>query len=522
MRPVRPSVAMLLVVVPLAGGLVAVTRWPPDPIPVELVASVDVVPSDAQPRSVLPVSSRTLVCPDASPLTAGSSTEVTLVSPELTEADATSSVADGSRASVQQLAPGVTPLVLLAEHGPAATALVQGSDAGPMVVATVGTLAPGLSASQLSTAGAGEVTGVAAASCTEPSAESWFLGMGTELGHRPRLSISNAERAVAELDVTLYGPDGRLEITSLRGLVVAAGGTETFELDALAPDLSELAVEVRVRSGRVAAAVRDSRVDGLSSLGVEWVARSVSPATRLVVPGVNGAGGGERLLQLLAPGELDTRVRVRLWTRTGPIVPVGFEEVELTAGAVSSVDLAAAVGAEVVAVELTADQPIVAGLRAVSSGTDQREMAYTAAAAPLAGPAVLADVRAGDGWAGLLALSADDGGPDGAPPPSGSPPAPAQVLVRYLDAESGDVVRTEEMTVPTGSSVEVPLTGDDLPQRFSVIVTPVAGMVYGALQLQRSGGPDGGLTVLPLVSPQLVVEVPAVRHDLLSVLRPLA
>lgn len=518
MSPLRAGLVRFLVMATLAAGLATVTRWPPGPFTVDAAAGIGAASGNSPASGVLPVSSRTLVCPDSSALAGGASTDVTLVAPDLLPLSGSGIAApatSGSRASAQPLGPDATPLVVLTEQGPAKTAAVAGADVGPVVVRAVGALAAGLFASQVGTAAEGDATGVTGTSCAEPSTEAWFLGMGTELGHRPRLSLVNAERAVAEVDVSLYGPDGRLDIADLRGVVVAPGAVQTFELDAVAPDLTQLAVEVTVRSGRVAAAVRDSRSEGLDSLGVDWVARSVSPASRVVVPGVTG--GGQLLLQLLAPGELDTRVRVRLWTRTGPIVPVGMEEVELVAGEVGSVDLAA-VGSEVTAVELTADQPVVAGLRAVTSGTEQREMSYTAGAAPLTGPAVVADVRSGAGWAGRLVLSADDGGPDGAAFDTVAEPASGRVLVRFVDAASGRVLRIEQPVIPIGSTVEVDLTGDDLPERFSVVVTPVAGVVYGALALQRSGGPDAGITILPLASPQLVVEVPAVHHDLLTVL----
>lgn len=527
MSRLRPSLVLGLVVVLLAAALTAVTRWPPGPITVQS-APDEATSTDSARNGVRPVSSRTLVCPDGSALLAAGSTasagstEVTLVAPDLMApagSEATTPGVDASRAVAQPLEPGATPLALLTAQGPATTAEVTSADIGPVVVRTLGALAPGLTASQLSTVGEGDATGVAAAACEEPSAQAWFVGTGTELGHRPRLYLVNAEAAVAEVDVTLYGPDGPLDVSSLRGVAVAAGAVETVELDAVAPDLTRLAVEVQVGIGRVAAAVRDSRAEGLSSLGVEWLAHASPPSTRVVIPGVSGSGGGERLLQLLAPGDLDARVQVRLWTRTGPIVPLGLEEVELTAGLVNSVDLAAALGAEVAAVELTADQPIVAGLRAVTSGTGAREMAYTAGSAPLAGPAVVAAVRAGAGWAGRLLLSADDGGPDGTALGTDDLPAETTVLVRFVDATSGTVVGSQQPVIPIGSTVEVTLAGADLPERFSVVVTPVFGVVYAALVLDRSGGPDAGITILPLSSPQLFVEVPAVRHDPLTVLR---
>ena len=56
--------------------------------------------------------------------------------------------------------------------------------------------------------------------------------------------------------------------------------------------------------------------------------------------------------------------------------------------------------------------------------------------------------------------------------------------------------------------------------RFSVVVTPTSGVVYGALQLTLTGGPSAGFTELLLFSPTLLVDVPYVRPDLSTGLRP--
>jgi len=518
MKRVRPSLAFVLVLLVLASVLVTSTTWRRTATP------VGEAPLPA--ADTVPVSNTTLVCPDASALTGESPTEVTVVAPLLDASGGDggdggadgqsegvglgSTTVEGEGASVQTLAPATT-LATLNAHGPAASATVTRPDLGPVVVRTVGDLAPGVSASQLTLAGAGEVTGLASVSCREPAAEWWFLGLGTEIGHRPRLSVVNVEPVVAEVDVVLHGPDGEVPAPGLTDVAVPPGGALTFELETVAPDLAELAVEVKVRVGRVLAAVRDSRVEGLGSSGLDWVTPAAAPAARVVVPGVRG-GGGERLLHLLAPGDADTRVAVRLLTSTGSILPVGLEEVELSGGVVRAVDLASVLGQEVAAVELTAAEPVVAGLRVVTD-SEPREMAYTGGAEPLSGPAVVSDVRTGDGWSAELMLSADDGASTA-----------ARVQIDYLDAGSGEVLGSELVNVEGGASVAVPLdpegeAGADAVTRFAAVVTPLDGVVYAATWLRRTE-PGAGLTVLPLFSPPLDVEVPRVRHDLSTGLRP--
>ena len=63
---------------------------------------------------------------------------------------------------------------------------------------------------------------------------------------------------------------------------------------------------------------------------------------------------------------------------------------------------------EPVAVELTSDQPIVAGTRVVVPlDEDRQEMAYAGVVEPLAGTATATDVRTGDGETSTMLLTAD-------------------------------------------------------------------------------------------------------------------
>lgn len=506
-RP-RPALVLVLVVVALSAALVATSQLRPA-----------TVVSEVSVGATVPVSSTVLVCPDAAPFGVASATVVTAVAPLL---EALPSAAE-QPLTVGPLEADASPLASVDTRGPAAT--VDGTDGTdgpdgigrPLAVRASGALAPGLAATQVSTVRGGEVTGVAGATCGRATTEAWFTGLGTELGHRPRLSLINPEQTAAEADVVLYGPDGPIDAPALLDVVIPPGASVSFELDAVAPDLEQLAVEVRVQIGRVTAGIRDVRVDGLDSLGVDWVPPSVPPATRTVVPGVSG-GSGPRLLQVLAPGDLDTRVQLRLFTPTGAITPSGLEEIEVLAGTVHEVDLAEVTGGEVSAVELTSDQPLIAGIRVVGDLSTPQEMAYTTGAAPLDGPAVATDVRAGDGWAAQLVLTADDGG-EGRRVDAATP---ATVRLGYVDADTGESFATDTIRLSAGATVDVALAPDGAPERFTLVVTPMAGVVYAAVQLVYSGEAGAGFTILPLYAPQLEVDVPRVRYDLSTGLRPLA
>lgn len=465
-----------------------------------------VVAAEEPARGRLPVSNTVLVCPDPSALGADSITDVTFSAPRI----AGTTAVVGDTAVAGRLDPEAPGTAELDARGLVAGYAVETTDAEPVVIRTLGSLAPGLAATQVTRATGGDAQGLAASACSEPGTSAWFVGLGTEVGHRPRLILVNPAETPAELDVLIFGSGGEVDAPAARNLVVPARGKLTFELDALAPDLEQLAVQVVVRSGRVASAVRDFRIDGLTPLGVDWVPPAPGAgAVRVVVPGVPG-GSGQRLLHLLAPGELDARVQVRLLTPRGPIAVVGLEEVELRAGTVRSIALEDVTDGEPVAVELSSDQPIVAGTRVVVPLTEGRaEMAYAAAVEPLTGTATATDVGSGPEGSALLLLTAD--------PQAGDA---VSAVLTFLDPSSGEVLATDRITVPAGSTLAVPLAGENLPDRVALTVLPSAEGLYGVLELVETVEGGSSFSLLPLRSPALDVEVPRVRYDLSTGLLP--
>lgn len=491
----RPIVTFAAVVAVVAAGLGTLTAVRPD-----------AVAAEDPPRGRLPISSTALVCPDPSALGTGSTTDVTFSSPRIA---GTKSVA-GDTADAGELDPEAPPRATLDGRGPVARFAVELPDAAPVVIRTLGSLAPGLAATQVTRAVDGDAQGLAATACSEAGSSAWFVGMGTEVGHRPRLYLINPEQTPAELDVLVYGSGGPVSAPAARNLVVPARSSVTFDLDALAPDLEQLAVQVVVRSGRVASSVRDYRIDGLTPLGLDWVpAAPGEAATRVVVPGISG-GAGERLLHLLAPGELDARVQVRLLTARGPIAAVGLEEVELTAGVVRSIPLDDIANGEPVAVELSSDQPIVAGARVVVPLDGGRsEMAYAGVTEPLAGAAIATDISSGSDASAALLLTADS---DAA--------APVSVVITVVDPDTGEVLTTNRVTVPAGSTLSVPIATDDDRDHLAITVLASTSGLFGVVQLSETVEGGSTIALLSLRSPPLDVEVPRVRYDLSTGLHP--
>jgi hypothetical protein len=393
------------------------------------------------------------------------------------------------------------------------------ADPRPLLARASGALAPGLDVTMTTRSTADDLRGLLSDSCVTPGTEFWFVGSGAVVGQRGRVYLTNSEPVPAQVDVTLYGPNGLIDAPSGRGVTIAAGQQQVLKLDALAPDVERFGIHVEVRQGRIAAAVRDQQVAGLTPRGADWVPAAESPSRRLVLPGVL-SGQGERRLQVLVPGDTDAIVRVRLVGSDGSFVPSGLDVVEARAGRVTDIDLASYTGGRAVAVALTSDQPVTAGLlmRVGGGPAEVSEIAYTAAAAALRprSPGVLPDLRAG------TADAADAGDAAGKGPKStivlAAPDGEATVLIAALPPATGEPMR---VTVPEGSQVTVAASELSTAAQFAVSLVPQPGSGPVMVGSQTTEDvTDGSFVTSSVVRPvRYAVRVPRVAADLSTGLR---
>jgi hypothetical protein len=485
-------------------------------------ASSGTLTAQTQRQKFVPVARASAVCPDTV-ADATTTTSVTLAAPgAIDDHTPKESVAAAGSASLHPLGADnpitarLTAVSSIAYDVAASPRSSQdasdtGADGQPLVATATSGLAPGFTASMTTRSTSDDIRGLASTACTVPGNDFWFVGSGAIVGRRGRLYLSNPESVPAVVDVTLYGPGGLVDAPSGRGVTLAAGAQQVLKLDALAPDVERFGIHVQVRQGRVAAALRDQQVQGLTPMGADWVPAAQPPARRLVLPGVP-AGAGERRLQIAVPGDSDAIVKVRLIGVDGSFVPSGLDVVEARAGRVSDIDLAPFTGAQAVAVELTSDQPVAAGVlvRVGGVGKARAELAYTAAAAPIsaAAPGVATDLRgskAGGNIASNLVLAAPD--------------RAATVQLDVLAPATGTPIRVK---VPAGGQVTVAANSLSQDGSFAVTLVPTddSGPVMAASQLSETD-PSGPLLTVRLVSPsRYAVRVPQVGADLSTGLRP--
>lgn len=376
---------------------------------------------------------------------------------------------------------------------------------GTAVVAAAGAVAGGLAVELRTRDLDGPVRGLSALRCGPATSSTWFVGGATVVGDTAQLVLANPDDVPALVDVTSWSASGPVERRPGRGLAVPARGRTVVELDEVAPDRELLALHVATTRGRVAAALRHSRADGRVPRGTDWVPVSPPPATEVLVPGLP-SGPGRRTVVVTNPGQPDTTVTLRLLTDDGQ---VDLEPVSVPAGTSVarevSEELAATPAA--VVVRSSTGPVLAAGLVYDLQDGPVRELAWAGSAAPLTGPALLADVTLSPPAEVTLLLSATED----------------DAVVMLVPLE----VVGEDRELPEPRRVEVP-GGTTVAVRLSTLL-PSGATARLALQLQATGGPvvaarylreraaAGPLTaVLPVVSETGRVRRPAVRPDELA------
>jgi hypothetical protein len=265
-----------------------------------------------------------------------------------------------------------------------------GTPAAPQVLR----IAPGdgaaIAGSQSQVVEARDFVGFAAAACSEPSGSIWLAGGSMAVGRTSILTLTNPTAVGALVTLTILGEKGPIEAPGMNGIDVPAGSQQVLSLAGFAPGLVSPVIHVEARGGQVTASLQQSIVRGLDAVGVDLVDAAPDPATDLTFPGVRifDSVGTNRALSLddwsdvapivriLNPGTTATEVTVSV-TPLDPAIegtsfPVQAEpgivtDVPLDAG--TEVDTGVALADGLYTVTMTADQPIVGGVR-VSAAAD--------------------------------------------------------------------------------------------------------------------------------------------------------
>lgn len=185
------------------------------------------------------------------------------------------------------------------------TSMNSADSASPSSAAPRRISAPGspnllISASQTQRVADSELSGLAAATCSEASAGSWLVAGSTTTGRSSLVFLTNPTEVPATVNLAVWGESGSIAAPGATGILVPARSQRIVSLAGYAPNLSSPVVQVTSVGGAVLASLQSSVIRGLEPGGVELTGAIAEPATKNVITGVEIAGTNaiaERLAQ---------------------------------------------------------------------------------------------------------------------------------------------------------------------------------------------------------------------------------
>ena len=229
----------------------------------------------------------------------------------------------------------------------------------------------------------GDLRGLTAAPCTQPSAMSWIVGGSIAAGSSAELRLVNPGVTPATAKVTLYGSIGRLSLPSNGEITVPAGGSSSLALETKGSQDPRIAVSVEADGGSVVPTLVTESLDGETPAGTDVITPGAAPATDLVIPGVEivepaaqgevadaktGADSSDTpAVRIVNPGQAPATVSVTMLGKDGARPLSGAQSVTIDAGSVFDIQLAG-VPAGTYGVQVTSNTPVGAAARMVRSG----------------------------------------------------------------------------------------------------------------------------------------------------------
>jgi len=222
--------------------------------------------------------------------------------------------------------------------------------------------------------------------CTGPASSQWFVGGAADVTTRGRLIIFNSGLSDAVVDIESFTENGK---QPLRTVNVVSKNYLVIPLDSLAPGDKTLTVHVAPRSGRINAFMIDEQGKGLKTLGGDLVNPAATASKSVVIPAIPNQSAKNspalpHTLRVLSPGDVDASVTVEVLSADGVFVPVGLTSRSISAGIVTEFELDPNITSNVLAVRITASEPVVASVKSTVVVTGRKDFVWSSAAPELA------------------------------------------------------------------------------------------------------------------------------------------
>ena len=319
--------------------------------------------------------------------------------------------------------------------------------------------------------GAGEI-GVGAEPCAPTAERSWFAADGTtEQGEDAYLVVMNPFAVDAVFDVVLLTTKrAPIRNSKLTNRVLRPGRSVAFRLNAFAEGDAAVGAEVDATLGRVAVSSLGISRDG----GVRSVIGATQTTSQMYLP--VGAGAGQTILDLMAPGEEQVALGATLLSGDAPLPAGGLTEASVNPTSAKAYPVTTS-GPSSISVVAQSSGAFVATLRAVGVGNDD--------AATGGGPSPSSD------WVVLPAIAGEPAKPGLVLVNAGN--ASVTVTLHALMPEGGTSPQDVTMTIKAGSVGRAPKEFLDRTHDAAIQVRSVGGDVI-AMAASTSLGVEGRST----------------------------
>lgn len=185
----------------------------------------------------------------------------------------------------------------------------------------------------------GEPNGLVSGPCEAEPASTWYLpGVTTAGGAQARIVVSNPFDTDAAFSVTLLTPDGEEKPELLKNVGVTSHNIRVVDLNAHAPERTDLGAVVTVRAGRVVAEAWQSLNPAIGGIeGVSLAKLTSQPASSWTVPWF--PSGEDAWLWVTNIGDRPATLELTVHTPRGGVPPEGLEEIIVSPGTIRRLDL---------------------------------------------------------------------------------------------------------------------------------------------------------------------------------------
>ncbi|WIB35255.1 DUF5719 family protein [Curtobacterium sp. MCJR17_043] len=143
-----------------------------------------------------------------------------------------------------------------------------GSSDPTLLTAPAGDTAPQVAGSSVQSVSDGDLVGMGAASCDDPSQSTWLVGGSTETGRTSLVTLANPTDVNATVDLAIADAEGTVSAPGTTGIVVAPNSQKVVPLSGFVTDQGATVVHVTSTGGQIVAHMQETVVRTLTP---RWV-----------------------------------------------------------------------------------------------------------------------------------------------------------------------------------------------------------------------------------------------------------